>query len=313
MNSYFGNIIGLVICLVAAMGGVLLLGFFYPVNVTNNIKNSMGAPQPQVIVDARSREVPVHEYQRIVSINPVADQLLLDLVEPQRLVAITATNRRDHPNRWRFGDRVGIEISDMLAPVLALQPDLVVVSKHTDEALVSRWRENGIEVFDLGEMRGVQDTKQHILLLSKLLSVPYRGRRLTSQLMDSLTALEVALKGKDRVRGLYLLAIGDSFFGGTADTSYGDILHYGGIIDQAAESGYRGWPRYSGEQLVVMNPDLIVTRTGGKGIICRHESLRLLKACGDSGQIVELPRGLSDDPGLGVVEAARLLQQLVYD
>ena len=57
------------------------------------------------LLDARGVEVDVGPYKRIVSLNTIADHLLLDLVEPDRLVGITHYTKSGHADAWRFGDR----------------------------------------------------------------------------------------------------------------------------------------------------------------------------------------------------------------
>ena len=47
------------------------------------------APNQTIAQDVRGNRVSIKDYQRIVSVNTVADHLLLKLIEPQRLVGIT--------------------------------------------------------------------------------------------------------------------------------------------------------------------------------------------------------------------------------
>ena len=81
----------------AAFGGALLLACIAAWSVGRDGEERQAtvlaadAPPPGAtqVVDARGFAVPVAPYQRIVSLNTVADHALLRLVEPERLVAIT--------------------------------------------------------------------------------------------------------------------------------------------------------------------------------------------------------------------------------
>jgi ABC-type Fe3+-hydroxamate transport system substrate-binding protein len=93
------------------------------------------------LADARGVVVPTGHYQRIVSLNTVADHLLLDLIEPERLVGITGYTIDGHVDAWRFGDRQAVGRSEDLEQVLSLRPDLVVTSQFSDESYMARLRE----------------------------------------------------------------------------------------------------------------------------------------------------------------------------
>jgi iron complex transport system substrate-binding protein len=273
------------------------------------------APPPGLdeLPDARGVVVPTAHYQRIVSLNTVADHLLLDLIEPDRLVGITRYTLDGHVDAWRFGSRPAVGRSEDLEHVLSLKPDLVVTSQFSDEAYMARLREEGIQVFDLGEMRGVDSTVGDVLALGSLLKQEERAQRLVQGFQRELKALEKERNTEDQPWGLYLSILGDSVFGGTEGTSYADMLHYGGVRDLAAEHGYRDWPRYNPEQLLKMNPSLILTQEGMGKVICSHSALRLLAACSPEGRVLEMAGEHHLDPGMGLVEAAAQVQALVRE
>jgi ABC-type Fe3+-hydroxamate transport system substrate-binding protein len=264
------------------------------------------------LIDARGVTVPIRDYQRVASLNTVADHLLLELLEPHRLIAVSGTTLTDHPAGWRFGDRAALPSSKEIEPVLVAQPDLVIASFFADEAFMTRLREQDIQVFDLGSMRGVDTTVQNIRALGALLDVRDRAQALEDRYLRELEALEGRVPEQDRVQGLYLSVYGDNLFGGSAGTSYGDMLHYAGVDDVAAEHGYRDWPQFSPEELLTMDPPLIVTQHQMGAVVCEHPLLGSLTACGPTGRIVEMPETYSSDPGLGVVGAASALHDLVH-
>ncbi|MEL6428131.1 MAG: ABC transporter substrate-binding protein [Planctomycetota bacterium] len=268
--------------------------------------------RPTELTDARGVVVPVAPYARVLSLSTVADHLLLELLEPDRLVGITQYVRDSHPERWRFGDRPGIRSSSELERVLLLEPDLVVVTPFADEAYMARVRESGARVFDLGETRGVESTLRMIRTLGGLLDAVDRANALEGRLVRQLWALDAAVPPAERVPGLYLGVYGDSFTGGTTGTSYADLLVYGGVRDVAAEAGFDGWPRYDPEDLLALDPSVIVTTRGGGIALRNHSLLGRLRACGPEGRIVELPDGYAVDPGFGLVEAAQAVQTALH-
>lgn len=260
-------------------------------------------------VDARGFSVPARAYQRIVSLNTLSDHLLLELIEPERLIATTQYTRATHVRAWRFGARPAVADSDEIEAILSHTPDLAIVSRFANEAYMERLREAGVQVFDLGEMLGVQTTRASIRALGALLRVEQRAARLEREFVRKLEALEAALALQAPVPGIYLSIYTEHLSGGTLGTSYADVLHYGGVRDLAAEHGYRGFPQYSAEQLLALDPPLIVTHAGRAAAMRAHPQLRALSACGPNGRIIELPENELDDPGLGLAEAAALLRE----
>lgn len=265
-----------------------------------------------VLIDARGNAVPVRAYSRIVSLNTISDHLLLELVEPQRVAAVTGYTLANHPDAWRFGDRPGVERSDQIEFVIAQKPDLVIVSQFANESYMARLREIGIHVFDLGDMLGVETTLENVRTLGQLLGVPERAERVERDLVRQLWALENAVPEDERIGAMYLNVHGDHLSGGTRGTSYADVLHYGGVRDVAAAAGHSGWPQFDPEQVLAIDPPVIVTSEGMASAIRGHSLLAGLTACGPDGRIVELPGAFLGDPGFGVVEAARRLQEALH-
>ncbi|MEL6340423.1 MAG: ABC transporter substrate-binding protein [Myxococcota bacterium] len=259
--------------------------------------------------DGRGVDVMRRSYQRIASLSTVADHMLLRLVEPRRIVGVTAYTLENHPDAWRFAGIPALSTSKSLESVLALGPDLVVISKFADEAYMARLREEGIAVFDLGDMRGIATTRRDIQDLGVLLNLRERARRLEREFVRACEGLTRRIGDDPRRSGIFLSVFGDNFFGGTANTSYADLLRLAGVKDLAAERGFVGWPRFSAEQLIELDPPLIVMPKGRARHVCSHAILRDLTACSTAGGVIEMPNKNHSDAGLGLVDAAHDLQE----
>ena len=269
-------------------------------------------PGTTELTDARGQVIAVREYERIVSLNSVADAILLELVPPGHLIAVTQYSLDTHPEGYRYGARPGVIQSTDIEQILALKPDLVVGSRFSGEPFMARLREAGVPVFDPGDLRGVETTLHTIAVLGSLLGHPDRAARIAADYRLRLAALEAAIPAADRAPGIWLTLYGDTIYGGTRGSSYGDMLHYGGVHDMAAAEGYTDWPQFSLEQLLALDPPLVVTSVGMGETICSHSTLRELACCQPGGRVVEVPGQYHTDAGLGIVHAARAVQQLVH-
>jgi iron complex transport system substrate-binding protein len=254
---------------------------------------------------------PVGGFLRIASTSVLADQLLAELSEPERIVA--ASRYSTGPFAHRLGAVPRLEGIGDVERLIALSPDVVLMSTFAGDAeRVRRLEEAGLTLFDLGEARGVDSTLRAIGDIGALLDCRERADRLSASFSRRLAHVAADLPaGTPRRAGMYLAVIADQLFGGTTGTSYHDVLIHAGIDDCAAER-YRGWPQYAAEQLLALDPPLIVTKSGMAQTLRRHPWLAGLRACRDPGGIIEIDADLIEDPGLGVLNAAEALNDAAY-
>ncbi len=252
------------------------------------------------------------DYHRIASASPVADELLLELCAPDRIVAFTGYSQREGLRRYRYRGKGTVELVTDIEQILTLEPDLVLAHNLTDPRHVERLREAGVRVFDFGSIDGLSSLWNDIETLATLLGHPERGTALAKQLQQDLDTIANDIPQAQRKRGLYATVVGNRIYGGTAGSSYHDVLAHAGIIDIATNE-YERWPNYSVEQLLKLDPPLIVTGVGTGEQLCALSALNRLEACGKGRQgIVEIDGKLLNSGGLGIVDAARAVRAKVY-
>jgi len=266
----------------------------------------------RLVRDASGFVFAPQDYQRIASASPVADELLLELCEPDRIVAFTGYSQREGVRSYRYQGKGTIELVTDIEQILTLDPDLVLAHNLTDPRHVERLREAGVRVFDFGSIDGLSSLFENIDTLANLVGHPERGAALAEQLKEDLDAIASDVPAAKRKRGLYATVVGNRIYGGTSGSSYHDVLSYAGIVDIAAGE-YERWPNYSMEQLLKLDPPLIVTGTGTGEQLCALSALGELRACAEGRPgIVEIDGKLLSSGGLGIVDAARAVRTKVY-
>jgi iron complex transport system substrate-binding protein len=262
------------------------------------------------IADASGRLVPLRPYHRIASTNMLADRLLLELAEPDRVLAVS-TSSAQSPVFWRYAGKPTVDGMGPLEGLIALKPDLVLLNVFGNEAKSEKLRAAGIEVFNLGELRGLRTLLPTAEIVGELLGAPARGRALALAYQARLQRVAAPLGTRPRRRALYLVVIAGNIYGGTRGTSYHDVLVAAGLDDVAA-ARHRDWPQYRPEELAALDPDLLVTKAGLADAVCVQPGLDHLRACREPGHVLGLPESLIDDPGLGMLDAAEQLFALAY-
>lgn len=261
--------------------------------------------------DATGYVVELKPYRRLLAASTVADCLLRELAEPDRVAGVTAYGRAQSPWAYQQADKPVLSGVEDVEAVLSLSPDLVLLNSHGQISKVTRLRERGVEVFDLGEMRGADMLVRDIHVVAALLGHPERGDRLATGWRRRFAAVAGSLGGRARRRALYLSTYGGKVFGGTRGSSYGDILAAAGLVDAAADA-YEGWPQYSAEQLLRLDPDLVVTKPGMGAELCRIPGLGQLRVCQTASGFAEVDGVLLDDPGLPMLDAAEHVFAAAY-
>lgn len=261
--------------------------------------------------DATGEIVELKHYRRILAASTIADRLLQELAEPERVVGVTEYGRSQSPWAYQQADKPVLSGIDRVEAVLSLKPDLVVLNSHGQLAKVARLREQGIEVFDLGEARGAADLVRDMHVVAALLGHPERGERLATAWQRRFAAVDASLGDRPRNRAMYLSTYGGKVFGGTRGSSYGDVLVAAGLVDIAAIA-YEGWPQYSAEQLLHLDPDLVVTKPGMGAEICRLPGVNRMRCCNAPGGFVEVESALLDEPGLPMLDTAEQIFSAVY-
>jgi iron complex transport system substrate-binding protein len=261
------------------------------------------------LADHSGTSLPRASYTKIASFSSVSDRVLIEICEPDRIVAFTDYSAESSTTSYRFHGKPTLA-SGELEPLLALHPDLVFVSTFGDPRPVQRMRDAGLIVFDLGEMRGLVTLIPNIREIASAIGHPERGERFARSLLSEMGAVAADIPAPSRRRGMYLSIYGARLFGGSVGTTYHDVLVSAGLVDAAAS--YGDWPQYSTEQVLALDPDIIVTNGGMRERICEHMGLRSLRACGSPERIVEVENELLADPGPAMLDAAEAVRDGVY-
>jgi iron complex transport system substrate-binding protein len=273
-------------------------------------------PQPNAItqvVDASGIAIPVRDFQRIVSASTVADGLLVELIDRRRVLAFTSYSMNQGWERQRFAGAAAIDTINDLEAILNLKPDLVLASLHGSEQQVARLREAGIAVFNLGEMRGVEGFLRSVRSLTQLLQIPQQGQHYSATFSRRLQRIAGQLPESGRKSVAYVAVFGSKLYGSGRNTNYEDVFRYAGVIDRGAEH-YENFPEYSAEQVLQLDPDLIVAREGTQEALCRYPGLAGLRACRDPiHSILELPESVISSAGPEMLLAAEAVHDFAYD
>ena len=226
--------------------------------------------------------------RRIASINLSADEILSEILPPGRLVGVTrfvderGTSNilgRIPPSVFRF------QKADM-ERLVALGPDLVVVSEYTDADFLKLVERSGMRWHRMQGLNSIAGVRQAILDLGRVVGAEEAARGLVQRYDATLADLAHDLAGAPEPRVLYWS--GEMTAG--ADTAIGALIECAGARNVGREIGVQGITPPGAERAFVADPDVILVSSwpGMLDAVKTHPLLSQLRAV-RGGRVVILP------------------------
>jgi iron complex transport system substrate-binding protein len=225
-----------------------------PLQAQTPTERPAAAPLYKDFVDEAGRTVRVPQpVQRIVSLAPSLTETIYALGLQDRLVG--DTDYCDYPPDARKKPKVGGAINPSLEQIVALRPDLVLVTKSLNLIETVNALDNlGVSSYgtDPHTVREIIASTQR---LADVLGVPEAGTAIGADLERHLADLQQHLNGLPARRVLFIVW-SDPLISVGKGTFIADALRLAGatsIVDSAQD-----WPHVSLEEVVRLQPDFLV-------------------------------------------------------
>jgi len=226
--------------------------------------------------------------RRVASINLSADEILVEILPPGRLVGVTRF--ADEPGTSNVVGRVPPSVfrfqkADM-ERLVALAPDLVVVSEYTDADFLKLVERSGMRWHRMEGLDSIAGVRQAILDLGRVVGAEEAARGLVARYDATLAELTRRLAGAPRPRVLYWS--GEMTAG--ADTAIGALIECAGARNVGREIGVQGVTPPGAERAFLADPDVILV-SSWPGMLQAVKDHPLLSQLGAvrQGRIVVLP------------------------
>jgi iron complex transport system substrate-binding protein len=230
---------------------------------------------------------PARKPQRVASINLSADEVLVAILPPERLVSVTRWADAEGTSNvvGRVPPAVHRFVKADMEQLVALRPDLVVVSEYTDADFMKQLERSGLRVHRMLGLNTLAGVRGAILDLGRAVGEDEAARRLVTQYDAKLAELGRRLAGAKKPRVLYWS--GNMTAG--ADTAIGALIEAAGAVNLGRELGIVGIEPPGAERAFVADPDAVLVGTwpGSKEALTGHPLLSKWKAVRE-GRIVAL-------------------------
>ena len=264
---------------------------------------------------------------RIVATSATAVDIVAALVEPGRIAgfpvqALEYSALHDEPPAFASIPKFEAYLAE---PVFALRPDLVVIDPWQAPETSARLREAGVTVLALPEVRGLDDAYAALRKVAEVVGELESAQTLEVELRARCERLRERAARRTEKHGA-LRALCYSNFGGAGSTAgSGTTVHamfeLVGLRNLTAERGTVGHAAATFEELLALDPDLIVTsqplkmgegasgdRGGASGKLLRTEPMLAGLRAVREDRLVALPAWLFASGSHELVTGAEKLE-----
>jgi iron complex transport system substrate-binding protein len=216
-------------------------------------------PSREITDDAGRRVSIPAKVDRVVSLAPNLTEIVFAVGAGNRLVG--RTSYCDYPPEAKAIAEVGDTIHPNLEPIIALKPQVVLVSTASQlEVFTQQLQGQNIAVFvtDPHDLEGVFRSIEQI---GEIVGEKDRANQLVQKLRERTNAVEQAVKQKPPVRVFYQ-ASGEPLYTAGRDSYVTDLMRRAGATSVTADVP-GAWPKYSNESALAARPEAIILPNGG--------------------------------------------------
>jgi iron complex transport system substrate-binding protein len=244
----------------------------------------------------------------IVSLNPCADAMLVELVPPARIGALS------HYSRDPAATSIGIEVARRFRTnngtaeeIVALRPDIVIADSFTSASTREAFARAGIRTFYLGWASTIEESKAQVRDLAAVVDATPAGEAMVSRIDRTVAAAHT-----DAPSVSALLWIGGNTVSG-GGTLLDEMMVKAGFSDHAAHYGLQHTGYLPIEHVVADPPRvMLVPDSAGRDAGSRAAQMRgwALARSGAKVHQARFPRSLANCGGPVIARAVTRLAEV---
>jgi iron complex transport system substrate-binding protein len=282
------------------------------VNNENNVPDNgeVNGLYPMTIVDDNGQSVEItSEPQRIVSLMPSLTETLFALGLGERVVGVT--DYCNYPNEVSDIEKIGSLWSINAEVILSLEPDLIFTTEGiTQQEVLDVLTANNLTVMVVNP-QNLDEIEESFRLIAKVAGVPENGEELASQVRadrEAFIAKVTVIPAEERPN--VFIMVDDQLYTVGSGVFMDDLITIAGGVNIAADLS-SGWFQMSEEQLLELNPDLIISSYITRDEILGKAAWQELNAVKNE-RIYKVNDDLTSRPGPRIVQGLEELYNVFF-
>lgn len=293
-------------------GRVLLLAALCVIAACSSPPHTSDETKRQNFTDGIGRTVAIVPHpQRIISLAPNLTETLFALGLGDRLIGVTAFC--DFPAEAQTKEKIGDTLRPNLERIIALKPDLVLVSTSSQlETLTRRLDELKIPVY-VTNPRTIAEVVASIRALGEITGATARTTEITAEMERRINAVRQRVAGWPKPRVLYALQNNPLIAAGR-NTFINDLINLAGGQSISGEET-TDYPQFSRETVVARAPEVIVASESHGHVLVDLDTLRrdfAVTPAVRQNRIEIVTTDLIDRPGPRIVDGLEQMMRALH-
>jgi len=215
---------------------------------------------PIKVKDVTGTEVTIkNKPVKIVSVALVADEILPSLVDKSRIAALSYLSEDPGlSNVVEIAKEIPVKVGMQIENLIAIQPDLLILSDFADPNAVSQLRDANIPVYVIKTPTSVEEARSAVLEIANLVGEKQKGEEVVAWMDEKLKAVDEKVKTLSNDKRARVLTIDAFLYTYGKGTSFDSIAQHAGVINLASESGMDSWQQIDKEVVIELNPDVLL-------------------------------------------------------
>jgi iron complex transport system substrate-binding protein len=261
------------------------------------------------VIDGLGRPVSIkNNPQRIISLAPSLTEILFAIGLGDRVIGVTSYC--DYPETAKTKEKVGDTLNPNLERIIALKPDLVVITTSSQlENLTRRLDQLSIPVY-VSNPRTVREIVASIRSLGEATGADAQATVLADEMERRIALVEKRVQALPALRVLYVLQTGPLITAGRK-TFINDLINLAGGKSISGEES-ADYPQFSREAVIARAPEVLIAPASHGEALVKEEDLKrdfAMTPAIKTNHIVWVNPDWVDRPGPRIVDGLEQLAQ----
>lgn len=239
----------------------ILFILFCAVGCKNGTEQNINKDYLYTVTDATGNNLSFqHSPQRIVSYSISTDEILLDMLSPNRIIAVT--HFADDPMISNVSDKcklVPYRVNSTSAEtIMSWNPDLIIVPDFIKPEIIQTLQDLKLKVYVYKTPHTIKEVKEVIKNIAALTGDDAAAHPLIENMDKRLKIVEEKLKNLSISEQKRVAFMRDDGVYYSDKTSFRDVCQYAKVYDVTKDIKYSGSGHLTQEELVRLNPDIFI-------------------------------------------------------
>ncbi len=263
---------------------------------------------PITITDSYGETITIEsEPEKVISVAPNLTEMMFKLDAGDKLVG--RSEYCDYPDEALEVESVGSMYYPDIEAIVALEPDLVIVSTHFDDESTEKLEELNIPIITLYEEYDYYGAYDMIAMLGEIVNRNEEAAATIEEMQETVDEVEQTVEGQEEPTVYYVTGYGEyGDFTCGGDTFTGQILTLAGADNIAQDVS--GWS-ITTEEIIEADPEIIILPEYMKDDFMATSPYSELTAVKE-GHVYTIDNNLLERQGYRNAEGVRAVAEICY-